>query len=527
VAGPVRDLGIGSWPARRTKNGAHRPAIVFGDRVDTYADVERRTRQLANALRAAGVGRGDRVAYVGFNHPSLLETFFATAQLGAVWVIVNARLAPAEVEYILTDSGARAVVHGSEHAGHAAQLAHLGSVETWVAVDGAAAVGTTPAAGTAAARAPGAVDYEEFLAAGGTDMIDEPVTWDDPVMIMYTSGTTGRPKGATHTHGSLTFQYFQALVDTDFTRDEVMLAVAPLFHVAGLNTMTMPTFLKGGKIIVQPAFRAEQALATVAAERVTSIFAVPAMMDALAAHPDFPGTDLSSLRNVLVGGSPLPDRMLRTWADRGVAIQQGFGMTETAPGIFLLLAEDSFRKAGSAGRPHFWVEGKVVRPDGTEVAPGEIGEVVAQGPNVMQGYWNLPDETAVAIVDGWYHTGDLATVDGDGYVWIKDRLKDMFISGGENVYPAEVENALLDVPGVAEAAVIGVPHPRWGEVGHAYVVLAEGADVTPESIVAALAGRLARYKIPQDVVVVDRLPRTATGKLQKHLIRTTYEGNAR
>ncbi|MFH5824319.1 long-chain fatty acid--CoA ligase [Georgenia sp. AZ-5] len=511
----MRDLGIGSWPARRVKNGARRTALVYGDRVDTYADVERRTRQLANALRAAGVHKGDRVAYVGFNHPSLLETFFACGQLGAVWVIVNARLAVREVEFILADSGASVVVYGPEHAGHAAQLAGLEAVHTWVAVEHGEAAG-----------APGALALEEVIAAAGTDVIDEPTTWDDPAMIMYTSGTTGRPKGATHTHGSLTFQYFQALVDTDFTRDEVMLAVAPLFHVAGLNTMTMPTFLKGGKVIIQHAFKPEAVLRTIQAERVTSMFAVPAMMDALALHPDFAGTDLTSLRNVLVGGSPLPDRMLRTWAERGVAVQQGFGMTETAPGIFLLLAEDAFRKSGSAGRPHFWVEGRVVRPDGTDVAPGEIGEVIAQGPNVMRGYWNRPDATAEAIVDGWYHTGDLATVDDDGYVYIKDRLKDMFISGGENVYPAEVENALLDVPGVAEAAVIGVAHPRWGEVGHAYVVLAEGARLTPEDVVAALEGRLARYKIPKDVVFVDQLPRTATGKLQKHLIRTTLEETA-
>jgi O-succinylbenzoate-CoA ligase len=511
---PVRDLGIGSWPARRVKNGAARTALVYGDRVDTYADVERRTRQLAGALRAAGVRRGDRVAYVGFNHPALLETFFATAQLGAIWVIINARLAPAEVEYILTDSGASVVVYGAEHAEHAAKLAHLPGVR-WVGVEG-------PSAGAPA----GAVGFEAFLASGGTDVIDEPVSWDDPAMIMYTSGTTGRPKGATHTHGSLSFQYFTALVDTDFVRDEVMLAVAPLFHVAGLNTMTLPTFLKGGKVIIQHAFKPEAVLETIAAERVTSMFAVPAMMDSLALHPAFAGTDLSSLRNVLVGGSPLPDRMLRTWADRGVAVQQGFGMTETAPGIFLLISEDSFRKSGSAGRPHFWVEGRVVTPDGRDVAPGEIGEVIAQGPNVMRGYWNNPGATAEAIRDGWYHTGDLATVDEDGYVYIKDRLKDMFISGGENVYPAEVENALLDIPGIAEAAVIGVAHPRWGEVGHAYVVLAEGAALTAADVVASLEGRLARYKIPKDVVFVDQLPRTATGKLQKHLIRTTLEETA-
>jgi fatty-acyl-CoA synthase len=510
----VRNLGIGSWPARRVKNGAHRTALVFGERADTYADVERRTRRLANALRAAGVGRGDRVAYVGFNHPSLLETFFAVGQLGAVWVIINARLTAPEVEYILTDSGASVVVHGAEHAGHAAALSHLTGVREWIAVDGGGEVPGADGPGT---------DYEAFLAAGATDIIDEPVTWDDPALIMYTSGTTGRPKGAVHTHGSLHMQYFNSLVDLDISRDDVTLSMAPLFHVAGLNMLTLPTFLKGGKIVVQPGFRPERVLAAIEAERVTSMFAVPAMMDSLASHPDFATADLSSLTNVVVGGSPLPDRMLRTWGERGIGIQQGFGMTETAPGIYLLTAEDSLRKPGSAGRNHFFTEGRVVRPDGTDVAPGESGEVLAQGPNVMQGYWNRPEDTAAAIVDGWYHTGDVATVDEDGYLYIRDRLKDMYISGGENVYPAEVENALLDLPGILEAAVIGVPDSRWGEVGRAYVVLADGADADTEQIRATLSGRLARYKVPQEVVAVDALPRTATGKLQKHVIRTRFE----
>ncbi|MFD1504344.1 long-chain fatty acid--CoA ligase [Georgenia yuyongxinii] len=513
----MRDQGIGSWPARRCKNGAHRTALVHGERTDTYADVERRTRQLANALRADGVGRGDRVAFVGFNHPALLETFFAVGQLGAIWVIINARLTAPEVEYILADSGATVVVYGPEHAGHAAKLAHLPGVRTWVAVE--------PDDGAADAPS-SALSYEAFLAAGATDVIDEPVSWDDPAMIMYTSGTTGRPKGAVHTHGSLHMQYFNVLVDLDVARDDVTLAVAPMFHVAGLNMLTLPTFLKGGKIIIQPGFKPDRVLATIAAEKVTSVFAVPAMMDALASHPDFAATDLSSLTNVVVGGSPLPDRMLRTWAARGIGIQQGFGMTETAPGIYLLTAEDSLRKPSSAGRNHFFTEGRVVRLDGTDVAPGENGEVIGQGPNVMQGYWNNSGATAEAIVDGWYHTGDVATVDEDGYIYIRDRLKDMYISGGENVYPAEVENALLDLPGVAEAAVIGVPDPRWGEVGHAYVVAAEGATLTAEDVVARLTERLAKYKVPKEVVFVDELPRTATGKLQKHLIRTRFQESA-
>ena len=502
----MRDLGVGSWPRRRLKNTAARTAMTDDGWSLTYADVERRTRRLANALRAAGVGRGDRVAYVGFNHPSLLETFFATAQLGAIWVVVNARLAPDEVAYVLRDSGARVVVHGSEHGATAERIAPgLPGVGSWVDVG---------------------AGYEALLSDAAEDEIDEPVTWDDPALIMYTSGTTGRPKGAVHTHGSLSFQYFSVLLDSDVVHDDVALAFAPLFHVAGLNMLAMPTFLKGGRLVLQRQFRPEHVLRAIAAERATSMFAVPTMLDLLARHDDFAGTDVSSLRNVYVGGAPLPDRTLRVWAERGVGVQQGFGMTETAPGVFLLTAEDAARKPGSAGRPHFWVEGRVVRPDGADVAPGEIGEVVAQGPNVMAGYWQDPAATDAVLSGGWYRTGDLATVDDDGYVFVRDRLGDMFISGGENVYPAEVENALLEVPGVAEAAVVGVPDARWGEVGCAYLVPAAGADpgrLTTDAVRAALADRLARYKVPRHVVLCDELPRTATGKLRKHLLRQRFE----
>lgn len=506
----MRDIGVGSWPRRRIKNGAHRTAVVFEEQAFTYGELEERIRRLANALRSQGVGPGDRVAYLGFNHHSLLESFFAVNQLGAIWVIINARLTPGEVEYILSDSGAKVAIIGAEHHGHANKLAGIVPVQTWVHVDGG----------------PGQLDYEQVIGAAGADEIDEPVTWDDPALIMYTSGTTGRPKGAVHTHGSLSMQYFSALIDTDFTRDEVHLSVAPLFHVAGLNTMTLPTFLKGGTIVIHHQFNAGDVLAAIGAHGVTSMFAVPAMMDALAMHPGFSSADLRTLRSVLVGGAPLPERMLRTWHERGVQVQQGYGMTETAPGVFLLLAEDSFRKSGSAGRPHFFTEGRVVRPDGSDIGPGEHGEVIAQGPNVMKEYWGRPKETAEVIVDGWYRTGDIATLDDDGYVYIKDRIKDMFISGGENIYPAEVENALLDVPGVAEAAVIGVADERWGEVGHAYLVLLPGAELTSADVEAHLADRLARYKIPKQIAFVPELPKTATGKLRKHIIRTKFEEHA-
>ncbi|MGO1561186.1 Long-chain-fatty-acid--CoA ligase [Actinomycetales bacterium JB111] len=565
----MRDQGIGSLPRRRIKSAAAKVAVEYEGRTFTYADVEERSRRLANALREAGIGRGDRVAYVGFNHHTLLETFFATAQLGAIWVIINARLAAPEVEYILTDSGARAVVFGTDHHEHVRVIGHIDTVETWLQVDeglpdddvpddgvpdtdlpddGAGAAGAPPARVSDLVEVSSGVvrGYEASIAGAGTDVVDEEIGADDAAMIMYTSGTTGRPKGATHTHGSLMTQYVNVLIDMDVLSTDVTLSMSPLFHVAGLNMTTMPTFLKGGTIIIQPGFDADRVLATIAERGVTSMFAVPAMMDRLASLPQFAATDLSTLTNVCCGGSPLPDRMLRTWADRGVEVQQGFGMTETAPGIYLLRAADALAKSGTAGTEHFFTEARIVDPLGNDVPVGETGEIIAQGRNVMLGYWNRPEETARVIVDGWYHTGDLGSFDEDRFLTVRDRLKDMYISGGENIYPAEVENALLEIPGVRDAAVIGVPDPRWGEVGHAYVVVDEVGDEagdgaaagvaapgaaaqgaaeppTPESMTEELGRKLARYKVPKHIAVVDSLPRNATGKLQKHIIKQTHE----
>jgi acyl-CoA synthetase (AMP-forming)/AMP-acid ligase II len=336
---------------------------------------------------------------------------------------------------------------------------------------------------------------------------------------MYTSGTTGRPKGAMLTHRNLTYQYFNALLSADVRSDEVHLAVAPLFHIAGLNMMTIPTFMMGGHIIIQRAFKAPKVLETIAGERVTSAFMVPAMIDSLAASDGFSETDLSSLRAIMVGGSPLPERSIRVWAERDVKIMQGYGMTEAGPGVCLLESRDALTKAGTAGRSHFWTEVRLVDPaTGEDVEDGQTGEVWARGPHVMKGYWNREEATAAALQDGWYHTGDIASRDSDGFYTIKDRIKDMYISGGENVYPAEVENALLNVPGVLDAAVIGVPDERWGETGRAYVVVEPGHD-DPAQLREELSARLARYKLPRDVVVVDELPRTTTGKIQKNVLR--------
>ncbi|WP_159326200.1 acyl-CoA synthetase [Streptomyces tendae] len=502
--------GIGSWPARRARKTPERTAIVHQDTELTYRELYERVLRLAHALRALGVDRGDRVAYLGPNHSSFLETLFAAGVLGAIFVPLNSRLTAPELTYQLTDSGSTALVHGAGHTATAAQAS--------AGADGAVRHRIT--LGTAGE---GALGYEELLAGGGTGRLDEAVAPDDPCIIMYTSGTTGRPKGAVLTHANITWNSVNVLVDTELGGDEVTLVVAPLFHTAGLGMTCLPTLLKGGRVVLLESFEAAQVLDVIEHRRVTYMFGVPTMYDAMAAQPRWAEADLSSLRSLNCGGAPVPTRTIETYLARGLAFSQGYGMTEASPGVLFLDREQSSAKAGSAGVPHFFTDTRIALPDGRDADPGKPGEVLVQGPNVMRAYWRRPEETAAAFTDdGWLRTGDVARTDDDGYAYIVDRVKDMFVSGGENVYPAEVEDALLGHPSVAECAVVGVPDAVWGEVGHAVVVLAGGARADATEILAHLRGRLAKYKIPKTLVFAPELPRTASGKIVKPAVRETY-----
>jgi fatty-acyl-CoA synthase len=454
---------------------------------------------------------GDRVAWSSGNHPSALETLYACGQLGAIWVPVNARLAPPEAEYVLAHSGASVVVHGRDLGATADVLRdRLPGVRHWVAAE-------PPTVGGA-----GSLPYEELLAAAPEEARDTPVDLEDPCLVMYTSGTTGRPKGAVLTHGNMTWNAVNQGLGMDFTADERTLALAPLFHIGGLNGTVNPTLLRGGCAVVVRGFDPAGTLAVIEQQRVTSFFAVPTMLDAMSREPGFRTRDLTALRTIGAAGAPLPLPTLRTWLDRGVTMQQAYGMTEAAPGCTVLDSADAERKVGSAGKPLFFTDVRVLGPDGAEVAPGEVGEVVVQGPNVMAGYWQQPEETAAVLRDGWYHTGDAGSLDDEGYLTIRDRFTDMIISGGENVYPAEVESALLELPGVQEAAVIGVPDPRWGEVGLALVVAVPGGGQDGDALRDALRGRLAGFKVPREVRLVPELPKTATGKIRKPDLRAQY-----
>lgn len=498
----MQNQGIGSWPARRARKTPHRTAVLHEDQATSYAELHDRVTRLAHVLRGRGVRRGDRVAFLGPNHPAFLETLFAAGLLGAVFVPLNTRLAGPELRYQLEDSGSRLLLQVRQPAA------------------------TVEALPVTALEAEGEA-YERSLAAASPEPLDLAVGHDELCLIMYTSGTTGRPKGAVLTHGNIVWNSLNVLVDVDLGSDEVALVSAPLFHTAALNMTCLPTLLKGGTAVLESAFDPDRTLALIARHRITCLFGVPAMYDAIAAAPGWAEADLSSLRNLLCGGAPVPARTIRCYLDRGLAFVQGYGMTEAAPGVLLLDRADTLTHAGSAGVPHFFTDVRLLDPAGEPAAVGAPGEIEVSGPNVTRGYWGLPDESAAAFRDGqWFRSGDLATADAEGYVRLVDRLKDMIISGGENIYPAEVEDALLEHPAVVECAVFGVPDAKWGEVGRAVVVRRPDALVGADELLAHLGGRLARYKIPRSLVFTDALPRSGAGKLLKAPLRAAFANDS-
>lgn len=498
----MRDQGLGSWPGRRARMTPGKVALIQAGRSRTYAELAENTTRLAHGLAARGVSRGDRVAFLGLNSVELVEMMFATAKLGAVFIPLNTRLAPPETAYILTDSGARLLIWapGFEQVVSAPELARL-------------PLDLVPA-GEVGRGGAGALPPEP---------VDEPIGHDDLFMIQYTSGTTGRPKGVMLTHGNIIWNVYNLLVDVDVRSDEVALVTAPLFHTAALNQVLFPTLLKGGTALIEAKFDPDRAISLIEEHGVTLLFGVTSMYLALTQSARWPHADMSTLRSALSGGAPLPVSLLQAYLDRGLMIVQGYGLTEASPGATMLRAADGVRKIGSAGTACFFTDVRVVTPDLEEVAAGERGEVLVQGPNVTPGYWQQPAASQAAFAgDGWLHTGDLAQVDDEGYLYIVDRLKDVIISGGENVYPAEVEQALYAHPAVAECAVIGVPDATWGEAGRAIVVRHDGQQVTEAELIAHLDGRLARYKIPKSVVFAAQLPHTASGKLVKTDLRRLY-----
>ncbi|MFC3996754.1 long-chain fatty acid--CoA ligase [Nocardiopsis sediminis] len=494
----MRNHGVGSWPGRRSRAAGTLTALVHAGRAATYRELDQRSQRLAHALEVRGVARGDRVAYLGPNQPEFLEAMFATALLGAVFTPFNTRLAPAELAALARDSSPAVLVADARRAADATALRDAGLVGGLLIAGGGDADD----------------DLDRAVAAARPEPIDRPVEHADPFLLLYTSGSTGRPKGVVLTHGNVTWNCLNTLVDTDLTGTDTALVSAPMFHTAALNMLCLPTLLKGGRLILEEGFDPERTLDLVEHDGVTVMFGVPTMYDRIAHSPRWESADLSGLRLLLCGGAPVPPALIERYTGRGLAFVQGYGMTESAPGALLLPAADCRRKAGSAGVAAFFTD---VRIAGSGPGPAEV---LVEGPNVTPGYWNRPEETAAALREGWLHTGDAAEVDDEGYFRIVDRLKDMYVTGGENVYPSEVEAALSDHPAVRECAVVGVPDPAWGEAGAALVAPVAGRRPGTDELYAFLAQRLARYKLPATITFADELPRNGVGKIDKPALRS-------
>jgi len=461
----------------------------------SYGELEDATRRLAAWLQDQGVGAGDRVAFLAGNTTDAFELMFACAKLTAVMVPLNWRLAVPEMQFIVNDCRPKVLVFEEAFADHASRL----DVDVRLCL--------------------GAEYADAKAGADPTTVGRVGATHDDPWAIMYTSGTTGSPKGAIVTHGMVFWNAINIGHAVGLTHSSTNLNVLPTFHTGGLNLYTTPVLHLGGRSVNLREFDPDRLFHWLESGEVTHFFGVPAIYQFLAEDARWADADLSRVESWACGGAPMPVALLEQYADRGVVIRQGMGLTETSPTVFLTDEAHALSKAGSVGKPCLHTEVSVVDESGIPVDVGQIGELWVRGPNVTPGYWERPEANVTSFTDGWLHTGDAARIDEDGYVYIVDRWKDMFISGGENVYPAEVEQVLFRLPEVRDVAVIGVPDDRWGEVGLAVVVPRELDSFDGEAMLASCDGLLARYKIPKRFATVDELPRNAAGKVLKRELR--------
>jgi fatty-acyl-CoA synthase len=500
------------WLTHHARRAADKVAFVdlHTGRASTYGQAEQRAIRLANWLRSVGVKRGDRVAILAMNNPIFFELQFACGKIGAIMLPLNWRLAVPELEYIIGDAAPKVLIHDVGFAAQAEEIRKRCKVEHLLTLD---------------VDRPDN-DYEQALAAQGSAIVPETLTHDDYAMIMYTSGTTGHPKGAITTHGMNFYNCVNLGNPAMVTQRAKHLAILPLFHTGGLNCYANPVLHAGGTVAIMRAFDPGKCLELMddAAFGLTHFFGVPANYLFMMQHPKFQSADFSRLTIAGVGGAPCALPILNGWAARGVALQQGYGMTETSPTVLVLDAKDAIRKVGSTGLPALHTEVRIVDEAGQDVSAGRMGELWVRGPNITPGYWNKPEATAKAFTEGWLHTGDAAKMDEDGFYYIVDRTKDMYISGGENVYPAEVETVVYQLPQIGECAVIGIPSERWGEVGMVVATLKPGTKLTEQEIIGHCVANLAKFKVPQSVAFIEALPRNATGKVLKRELRVTFVG---
>lgn len=507
---------IGDWMERGERYWPEALAVVDVAKGQagrfTYRQMNRRANRVARwLLEVAGVGRGDRVGILAMNGVEFLDLLFACGKLGAIFVPFNWRSHPRELTELFQGIRPKALVFGDDfRAAVSAILPEAPSVTHVLHLDGPGVPGSVPYQATIDAVDDGPVS-------------NEAVDAEDILLLLFTGGTTGLPKAAQISYRMIAWNTLNTIIH-ELQRGDVTITHTPKFHTGGLLVYTLPLLTLGGTVVIMRKWTPDDMLDLIERERVTLLFCVPTQWQMMMESPRFATTSFKSIRFLTSGGAPLPIPVIHRYREQhGVAFKQGFGMTEFGPGIFSMAPEYAESKAGSIGRPNYFIDARIVDDDNRPAAAGEVGELVLKGPSASSGYFENPEATRAAIdAEGWFHTGDMARMDEDGFYFIADRKKDMFISGGENVYPVEIEKALYEHPAVLQCAVIGVPDEKWGEVGKAVVVLRPGLAATEEELLEHCRSRLARYKVPKSVAFVDALPLSAAGKILKRELRQRF-----
>lgn len=508
-------VNIGSFLTKRAHLCPSLEAVVEVERGRrfSFAQLNARANRVAHFLLSKGLAPGDRIALLLKNGVECVEAYFGAAKMGAIVVPLNWRLVSAELEFILKDSGASALIYDSEFRASVESLPERETlVRTWIQ------------AGATGTLSPGAQGYDALLQEASEEEPRLASAGDDPLFIMYTSGTTGYPKGAVHTHNSMLWASLTVNTTCDIRYQDRDLVVLPLFHIGALLPLTV-VFHRGGTAVVMRSFSAERVPQVIQEERITTMWTVSTALQFMLSHFERRQTTYPTLRWVVGGGEPVPVWLIERYASLGIAVIQDYGLTECGPAT-ISSPEEARHKPASAGKAYFHTEVRVVDDAGHDLPPGHRGQILVRGPHLMQAYWNRPQDTARSLRHGWLCTGDLGSLDADGCLYLQGRKTDMIISGGENIYPAELENLLLAHPQIKEAAVIGQPSAKWGESPAAIVVLKDGATVSAEEVMTYCRGKVAAYKIPRVVEFVEEIPRTPTGKAQKHLLRARFPGPA-
>jgi fatty-acyl-CoA synthase len=497
-------MDLAHWIERHAAFDPDKPAIVFAGREISYAAMAADVRLAVRRLVRLGLREGDVVAFLGCNHPENLVLLFACARIGAILLPLNWRLAAPEHARVLADAAVRAIIVEAGFVDHAESLRAILPGVLWLALE---------------AGVSGWSSWQDVEPAVAPARRLETDSKSDPVLLCYTSGSTGAPKGVVLTQEALLCNALNSTHMHDLTSGDRILTTLPLYHVGGLNILTLPALHAGATVELHPRFDPNETFDAIERRRITLTVLVPAQLTLMMEHPRWPQADLSSLRVISTGSTIVSSSFVRRVNARGPLLIQVYGSTETSPIATYLRVRDAERKAGSAGLPALHCDIRIVDADGCDLPPGSNGEILVRGANVMRGYWNQSEQTAHALEGGWYHSGDIGHFDAEGYLYVVARKNDMIISGGENIYPAEIEAVLEECPAIAEVSVVGRPDERWGETVVAAVVLKSGIVMSEAEVLALLAGRIARYKQPREVRFVAALPRSAIGKVKKQELR--------